>query len=129
MKFFLFTILTAACLHLSGGDQDIKLWYIPFAAKTDVPITTKKIERCSNVVLFNNLAANSDSFRSLITDSRERMDSKNIRLKLLLGKDIYYFDALGNGTINGKGAVHVDVDRFQKLVSPSKINVHFGTIE
>ena len=106
--------------------SDFSIWYIPFEAKTDRPITRTILNKSPNIFINITTAISTDQISRLITAGNEPMNEQHLRLKLVLDRKTYFFDTHGNGVMTGGNQVKIDRDSFEKLVSNQKICFEFG---
>ena len=121
---FLFPILMA-CQSFAQG-PNLQIWYIPFEAKTDRPITRKLITSGPNILLKIYTPLDLEPIRKLISNGQDPINEHHIRLKLYINNELYFFDSRGNGVSSNGKTVKIDKAQFDKYFSFTKICFDLG---
>ena len=116
-------MLSLASVVAHGEDFTLKLFYVPFGVKTDVPITSKSIEKNAIITIVLRSFASSKAFDGMIEMAHGKCDAdmQNIHMKLYIYNDIYLFDGNGCGIKNGKMHCHIDIEKVKNVISTEKI--------
>lgn len=108
-------------------DSSIKIYYLPFGIQTYAPVTENNIEAQA----FVSVALKHDWISGEISSCISRrdaisMDKNRVRLKIIIKGDAYLFDGDGNGVMNKKVGVRLDVAKISPILSPEKVVIPLG---
>ena len=107
--------------------MDLSVHYCPFSYSTYSPVTAHNIEEQALISMHVRAENAIPPILGLISEvAAGSMDEKNIRLKLGIKGDTYIFDKHGDGLLNGKKHVRLNVSGFEKLISDQGISLKFA---
>lgn len=122
-------LFLAAAIIGTPASAGVQIDYLPFSIQTYRPVTKQTIVKSAFIQLIIKHQEMPNSVRALIKEEDHiSFDNQKVRLRILDGQDSYFFDANGNGVLNKRTPVSIDVHAFENLISQNKIAVALSPI-
>src|SRR5512133_1812008 len=115
-------LILAAAIVATPGRAGVQIDYLPFSIQTYRPVTQQTIAKSAFIQLTIKHQEIPNPLLALIKEEEHLLfDNQKVRLRILNGKDTYFFDAKGNGVLNRRTPVSIDVNAFETLISQKRI--------
>lgn len=112
------------------GQYHSKIYYIPFEVRTNEPVTSRSIELNAFAAVSLKHQWFELHFLKMIKHRQEcKINENQIRLKVVIGKDVYVFDRFGYGVMNRKHGVWIDKRDFLTIFMDNSIALPLGPTE